>query len=90
MSKFLEARLHKRHKVLVVDDEAINRMMLEKILGTKFEVVLAENGRQALNIILENKETLSIVLLDLLMPEMDGYEVLEEMTLGVSTIDEVE
>ena len=77
MSKFLEARLHKRHKVLVVDDEAINRMMLEKILGTKFEVVLAENGRQALNIILENKETLSIVLLDLLMPEMDGYELLE-------------
>ena len=61
MSKFLEARLHKRHKVLVVDDEAVNRMMLEKILGTKFEVILAENGRQALNIILENKETLSIV-----------------------------
>ena len=77
MSKFLEARLHKRRRVLVVDDEAVSRQMLEKILSEKYEVDLAENGRQALNVILENKDTLSLILLDLIMPEMDGYELLE-------------
>ena len=77
MSAFVESRLHIRKKVLVVDDEAINRQMLEKIIGRDYEVLLAENGRQALDIILDNRDTLSLVLLDLLMPEMDGYELLE-------------
>ncbi len=77
MKTFVENRLHIRKKVLVVDDESINRMMLEKIISRTYDVILAENGRQALDIILMNRDTLSLVLLDLMMPEMDGYELLE-------------
>lgn len=66
-----------RRKVLVVDDEPVNRSLLGFIVGSDYEVIYAENGIQALKIINENKSVLSLILLDLLMPELDGYELLE-------------
>lgn len=68
-----------RRQVLVVDDEAINRELLGMIVSQDFDVIYAENGIEALEIINQKKRTLSLVLLDLLMPEKDGYQVLKEM-----------
>lgn len=68
-----------RRKVLVVDDEVVNREMLGMILGTDYEVIYAENGREALEQVKLHREMLSLILLDLMMPEMDGYEVLEKL-----------
>ncbi|MBQ7679689.1 MAG: EAL domain-containing protein [Butyrivibrio sp.] len=65
--------------VLVVDDEAVNRQMLGAILGTAYEVLYAANGREALEQVRIQKDLISLILLDLLMPEMDGYQVLEEL-----------
>ena len=69
-------QLKKPRLVLVVDDQEINRDVLGMILEDDYEVIYAENGREALEIITEYKEKLSIVLLDLMMPEVDGFEVL--------------
>ncbi|MCR5023816.1 MAG: response regulator [Lachnospiraceae bacterium] len=79
MDTFLKDIFKFKRRVLVVDDEQINRRMLEKILSPGYEVLLAGNGDEALNVIKTEKKVLSIVLLDLLMPGMDGYEVLEIM-----------
>ena len=65
-----------RRKVLVVDDEIINRRLLGFIVSRDYDVIYAENGVQALEAIKQNCTTLSLILLDLLMPEMDGYELL--------------
>lgn len=65
--------------VLVVDDMEINREILAEILGEEYQVETAENGRKALEIIKERQEELAVVLLDLMMPEVDGFAVLEEM-----------
>ena len=63
--------------VLVVDDQEINRDVLGMILEDDYEVIYAENGREALDIMRERLDELSIVLLDLMMPVMNGFEVLK-------------
>lgn len=65
--------------VLVVEDELINRRILGKILEEEYRVLYAENGVEALEILRENTGLISMVLLDLFMPEMDGFEVLNIM-----------
>ena len=71
--------LRKPRRVLVVDDQEINRDVLGMILEDKYDVIYAENGIEAIDVIKENPEELSLVMLDLLMPVMDGFEVLETM-----------
>ena len=68
-----------RQRVLIVDDAELNREMLKSMLIEQFDVVTAENGAQALKIISDKDNEVSIVLLDILMPEMDGFAVLEHM-----------
>ena len=63
--------------VLIVDDQEINRDVLGSILEDDYELLYAENGEEALNIMREQREKLSIVLLDLMMPVLNGFEVLE-------------
>ena len=79
MYELLESRFSLKKKVLVVDDEEINRIMLTSIVGKEYEVLTACNGKEAWDVINSNKDTLSLVLLDLLMPELDGYELLSMM-----------
>ncbi len=67
----------RKRKILIVDDEKINSMLLGKILGDEYEISFAENGKKALDVITAEYKTLSIILLDLLMPEMNGYVLLE-------------
>lgn len=66
-------------RVLVVDDNQVNRHVLRKILSNDYWVLEAENGQIALSILRENAETISAVLLDIVMPVMDGYTVLTQM-----------
>ena len=67
----------RKRKLLIVEDEIINRMMLGRMLSDEYDVLYAENGQKALDIIKNQCETLSIILLDLMMPVMDGYQLLE-------------
>lgn len=67
------------NKILIVDDIDINRDMLEMILGDSYDILQAENGTQALEIVDQYRETIVTILLDLIMPEMDGYEILQEL-----------
>ena len=67
---------HQR-RILIVDDEDINRQLLAKILAD-YDILFAKDGLEALKLIRENKETLSLIMLDLLMPQMSGLEVLQE------------
>ena len=66
----------KRH-VLVVDDEMINRELLSNILCVEYEVHLAENGKAALDILKAGDCSFSLILLDLLMPVMDGFDLIK-------------
>jgi len=68
-----------QEKVLIVDDMEINRDILEAILEDEYSVLLAETGKQALEIIDKYKEDIKMILLDLVMPEMDGFGVLRAM-----------
>lgn len=65
--------------VLVVDDMEINRDILGMILEDLYEVVYAEDGAQAMQLIEQYRDRLSIILLDLIMPVMDGFEVLAQV-----------
>ena len=56
-------------KVLIVDDIAINRKMLETILMDEYECIMAENGKQAIDSALKHAGSLSLILLDIMMPE---------------------
>ena len=67
------------HKVLVVDDDARNIFALTTILENhEMDVVSATNGRQAIEII-KTTPDLAVVLMDIMMPEMDGYETMREI-----------
>ena len=65
--------------VLIVDDEQINREILGMTLSGSYEVLYASDGEEAIEKIKAFSDILSLVLLDILMPKMDGYQVLEEM-----------
>ena len=67
------------NKILIVDDIEINRDMLEMILGDTYDILQAEDGNQALEIVDQYRETIVAILLDLIMPKMDGYEILQEL-----------
>lgn len=68
-----------KRRVLIVDDEMINREMLANILQDRYEIVFACSGTEAVEVMQEQHETLSLVLLDLIMPDMYGLDVLEIM-----------
>ena len=74
-----------KRQVLVVDDELINRELMGIVLENDYEVLFAEDGRQAMDMVRENNETLSLVLLDLMMPIMSGKEVLRQIKADPAT-----
>lgn len=63
-------------KILIVEDNPINRQILTRILEDDYIVLEAENGQQALDILEESWDEISLILLDLIMPVMDGYTFL--------------
>ena len=70
-------QIQRPQMVLVVDDQEINRDSLGASLEEYYEVIYAENGKEGLELMREHSGELSIVLLDLIMPVMNGFEVLE-------------
>ena len=68
-----------KNTLLVVDDMVINRLLIRNIFENDYTVIEADNGQDALALIDELGDTLAVVLLDLVMPIMNGFEVLEQM-----------
>lgn len=66
-----------KRKVLVVEDERINREILGNMLSKDYEVAYAENGQQAVDILKNGSDSFSLILLDLMMPVMSGDKVLD-------------
>lgn len=69
----------KKRKVLIIDDSELNRGILAEMLCDEYEVLEACNGREGISIIQKYYNEISIVLLDLVMPDVDGFGVLEYM-----------
>jgi putative two-component system response regulator len=65
--------------ILIVDDTEINRGILSEIFKTDYAILEAENGRKALALIAQKKDEIAAILLDIVMPEMDGFRLLEEL-----------
>ena len=70
--------MNEKEKILIADDSAMNRAILTEMLGDGYEILEAENGRQAVSIMQTNVD-IDLLLLDIMMPEMDGFDVLAMM-----------
>ena len=71
--------IFKGKKILIVDDDVRNIYALASILGNEeIEIISAENGKDAINILQKNP-SLDLILMDIMMPEMDGYEAMEKI-----------
>ena len=68
-----------RRTVLVVEDEFVNSQLLGFILSEEYNVLYAQNGREALDVLNENRGDISMVLTDIKMPVMDGFTLISEM-----------
>ena len=66
-------------KILIVDDAELNREILTEMLGDEYSIIEASNGKEALAILNDEGTEISLVLLDMVMPEMDGLAVLDIM-----------
>ncbi len=65
-----------RKKILIVEDNPLNRAMLSAIISTEYKVLEADNGQAALEVLKQYGEQISLILLDIIMPVMDGYTFL--------------
>lgn len=68
-----------KQKILIADDSEMNRMLLAEMLKDEFEIIEAENGKECLKKLHQYGKEISVVLLDIIMPVMDGFEVLSYM-----------
>jgi|APLak6261674355_1056100.scaffolds.fasta_scaffold00414_4 diguanylate cyclase (GGDEF)-like protein len=75
-----------RQRILIVDDERINRKVLTDLLQDDHRIIVAKNGAQALKRV-ESDPHIDLILLDVMMPDMDGYEVLEQLKRSDKTKD---
>jgi len=74
-----------KDKILLVDDVDINRLILAEILGEEYEIIEASNGKEALNILATLDALPHAILLDIMMPEMDGFETITHLKQEVRT-----
>lgn len=68
-----------KYKILIVDDSEMNREILSSILGDEFDILEAADGKECISVIRKYGRDIALVLLDIVIPEMDGFEVLEFM-----------
>ena len=74
-----EATVQQKQKILIADDSEMNRDILAAILEDEYDIVQVKDGVQAVAYLQKHAEDLSLILLDLVMPQMDGFEVLAYM-----------
>lgn len=75
----IELQAQAKSHILIVDDSGMNRMMLSELLEDRYDILEASNGVEALALIRQNLSSLDLVLLDIVMPELDGFGVLAHM-----------
>lgn len=75
----IELQAQAKSRILIVDDSGMNRMMLSELLEDRYDILEASNGVEALALIRQNLSSLDLVLLDIVMPELDGFGVLAHM-----------
>ncbi len=76
---FKKEKIQNKPKILIVDNSEFNRAILKEILEETYEIIEADGGNEALHKIDEYGMKISLVLLDIIMPEKDGFEVLKYM-----------
>ena len=76
---FKKEKIQNKPRILIVDDSEFNRAILKEILEETYEIIEADGGYEALHKIDEYGMKISLVLLDIIMPEKDGFEVLKYM-----------
>ncbi|MCI6020750.1 MAG: diguanylate cyclase [Clostridia bacterium] len=69
-----------RPQILIVDDAQINRELLAEILGDRYRILQAAGGEECINMLCQYENDISLVLLDIIMPKVDGFEVLAYMS----------
>ena len=72
-------RIKDKQKILIVDDSEMNRSILSDMLGDEYDILEAENGKEGVAVMRQHSGEISLVLLDIVMPEMDGFGVLNVM-----------
>lgn len=72
-------KIQEKQAILIVDDSEMNRAILTDMLQEDYRTLEAENGVQAVELIRKYSDAIDLVLLDITMPEMDGFEVLAIM-----------
>ena len=83
-----EKLLQEKSQILLVDDSKLNRMILAEILGDGYHILEAENGQECLEKLRAEAGNIALVLLDINMPVMDGFEVLKAMNAN-HTIEDI-
>lgn len=83
-----EKLLQEKSQILLVDDSKLNRMILAEILGDGYHILEAENGQECLEKLRAEAGSIALVLLDINMPVMDGFEVLKAMNAN-HTIEDI-
>ncbi len=76
-----------KQKILIVDDSEMNRSILADMLGEEYDILEAEDGVQAVGILSKQYSELSLVLLDIVMPKLDGFGVLSAMNQNGWIVD---
>ena len=79
-SDAIETFQSEKPSVLIVDDSEMNRVILNEMLKDEYRILEADNGRTALDMVDRYGDELSLVLLDIIMPGMNGFEVLGELS----------
>lgn len=69
-----------KRTVLVIEDDSINRIILSSVLGNEYEILTAENGKEGYEILSSNYRNISLIILDIYMPVMDGFEFLKKVS----------
>ena len=72
-------RVSDKQKILIVDDSEMNRSILADMLGDEYEILEAENGSEGVAMLQTRGSEISLVLLDIVMPGLDGFGVLNMM-----------
>jgi CheY-like chemotaxis protein len=70
---------HKRQTIMIVEDDDINKLMLANMLNDKYNLVLAKDGREALELFEERGSEIDLIMLDMVLPEIDGIGVIKRI-----------